>query len=157
MTCQVSIWQEYFNDSKVSVEASYMFPIEERAAVCGFEAYIGNKHLVGTCKEKKQAHREYNEALKQNKGAYLMDQQSDGVFKVNVGNLPPQSECLIKITYCAELDVHNGSIVFKLPENLAAWQEIDERHNWVSEQPFFARKWLERFVIICNTILGIIN
>lgn len=44
------------------------------AAVCGFEAFINGKHIVGEVKEKEQAHREYKEAVAAGHGAYLMDE-----------------------------------------------------------------------------------
>lgn len=29
------------------MEAKYVFPLDEQAAVCGFEAFINGKHMVG--------------------------------------------------------------------------------------------------------------
>ena len=45
-------------------------------AVCGFEAFINGKHIVGEVKEKEQAHKEYREAISQGHGAYLMDEET---------------------------------------------------------------------------------
>ena len=47
------------------------------AAVCGFEAFINGKHIVGEVKEKEQAHREYKEAISKGHGAYLMDEDEE--------------------------------------------------------------------------------
>ena len=44
--------------------------------VCGFEAFINGKHIVGEVKEKEQAHREYKQAIKEGHGAYLMDEET---------------------------------------------------------------------------------
>ncbi len=44
--------------------------------MCGFEAFINGKHIVGQVKEKEQAHREYREAISKGHGAYLMDEES---------------------------------------------------------------------------------
>lgn len=52
-----------------------MFPLDDNAVVCGFEAFINGKHVVGKVKEKETAHREYREAIQQGHGAYLMDQE----------------------------------------------------------------------------------
>lgn len=53
-----------------------MFPLDESAAVVGFEAYINNKHIIGKVKEKEEAHHEYREAVKEGHGAYLMEQET---------------------------------------------------------------------------------
>ena len=72
---QVVVLQVYANDSDMPIEAKYVFPLDEQAAVCGFEAFINDKHIVGEVKEKETAHREYKEAISQGHGAYLMDEE----------------------------------------------------------------------------------
>ena len=44
--------------------------------VCGFEAFINGKHIIGEVKEKEQARNEYREAISQGHGAYLMDEET---------------------------------------------------------------------------------
>ena len=39
--------QAYVNLSHKAMEAKYVFPLNEGAAVCGFEAFINNKHVIG--------------------------------------------------------------------------------------------------------------
>lgn len=56
------------------IEAKYVCPLDEMAAVCGFEAFINGKHIVGEVKEKEQARKEYKEAVAAGHGAYLMDE-----------------------------------------------------------------------------------
>ena len=46
------------------------------STVCGFEAFINGKHIIGEVKEKEQAHREYREAISKGHGAYLMDEET---------------------------------------------------------------------------------
>ncbi len=56
--------------------------------VCGFEAFINGKHIMGEVKEKEQAHREYREAISKGHGAYLMDEETPvsgrGGFSINI-------------------------------------------------------------------------
>ncbi|XP_048657417.1 protein mono-ADP-ribosyltransferase PARP4 [Marmota marmota marmota] len=73
---QVIVFQTYTNQSHVPIEAKYVFPLDDKAAVCGFEAFINGKHIVGEIKEKEEAQREYREAVSQGHGAYLMDQDA---------------------------------------------------------------------------------
>jgi poly [ADP-ribose] polymerase len=53
---QVVVLQEYHNTSSSTLEAKYVFPLDDMAAVCGFEAFINGKHIVGEVKEKETAH-----------------------------------------------------------------------------------------------------
>jgi Vault protein inter-alpha-trypsin domain len=38
--------------------------------VCGFEAFIKDKHIIGKVEEKKQAHKKYKEAVETGKRAF---------------------------------------------------------------------------------------
>ena len=73
---RVVVMQAYKNNSSIPIEAKYVFPLDDMAAVCGFEAFINGKHIVGQVKEKEQAHREYKEAISKGHGAYLMDEET---------------------------------------------------------------------------------
>lgn len=74
---QVVVLQEYHNNSSQPIEAKYVFPLDDAAAVCGFEAFINGKHIVGEVKEKEVAHKEYKQAISEGHGAYLMDQDEE--------------------------------------------------------------------------------
>ncbi|XP_041858009.1 LOW QUALITY PROTEIN: protein mono-ADP-ribosyltransferase PARP4-like [Melanotaenia boesemani] len=120
---QVIIFQKYTNQSFAPIEAKYVFPLDDSAAVCGFEAFINGKHVVGQVKEKEKARKEYKQAIEQGHGAYLMDQDAPDVFTISVGNLPPGATVLIKVTFVSELVVEDGSILFSLPGSVAPWQQ----------------------------------
>ncbi|KAI4565269.1 hypothetical protein MJT46_009612 [Ovis ammon polii x Ovis aries] len=120
---QVVVFQTYTNQSNVPIEAKYVFPLDDKAAVCGFEAFINGKHVVGEIKEKEAAQREYRVAISQGHGAYLMDQDTPDIFTVSIGNLPPKAKVLIKITYITELSIQGACAVFFLPATVAPWQQ----------------------------------
>ncbi|XP_019507947.1 PREDICTED: poly [ADP-ribose] polymerase 4 isoform X1 [Hipposideros armiger] len=124
---QVVVFQTYTNHSHVPIEAKYIFPLDDKAAVCGFEAFINGKHIVGEIKEKEAAHREYHKAISEGHGAYLMDQDAPDIFTVSVGNLPPKAKVLVKITYITELSIQFGiqgtMAVFFIPTTVAPWQQ----------------------------------
>uniref|UniRef100_H2MVB5 Poly [ADP-ribose] polymerase n=1 Tax=Oryzias latipes TaxID=8090 RepID=H2MVB5_ORYLA len=122
---QVIVFQKYTNLSTVPIEAKYVFPLGNSATVCGFEAFINGKHVVGQVKEKETARKEYRQAVEKGHGAYLMDQDAPDVFTISVGNLPPGATVLIKVTYVSELVVSEGRIHFSLPGSVAPWQESD--------------------------------
>ena len=69
--------QHYTNPLSEAVEAKFVFPLDEGAAVCGFEAFINCKHVVGKVEEKAEARRQYREAVAKGHGAYLMDEDEE--------------------------------------------------------------------------------
>ncbi|CAL8265978.1 unnamed protein product [Lota lota] len=125
LLAQVIIFQKYTNQSSVPIEAKYVFPLDDSAAVCGFEAFINGKHVVGQVKEKEKARKEYKQAIQQGHGAYLMDQDAPDVFTISVGNLPPGATVLIKVTFVSELIIRDGCVLFSLPGSVAPWQQSE--------------------------------
>ncbi|CAF5017067.1 unnamed protein product [Rotaria sp. Silwood1] len=119
----VTITQIFHNDENVPVEAVYCFPIEEQAAVYSFVARTSDREIVAQLKEKAEAQRDYNAALQQGHGAYLLeqDEKSQDNFIINVGALPPATECTITIIYVTELNLFQGSIIrFVIPTTIAS-------------------------------------
>ena len=76
LAARVIVLQSYRNKNAEPIEAKFVFPLDDMAAVCGFEAFINGKHIVGEVKEKEQAHKEYKEAISKGHGAYLMDEET---------------------------------------------------------------------------------
>src|ERR1700728_598953 len=82
----VNITQVFRNDETTPIEAVYCFPIEEQAAIYSFTARIDDREIIAQLKEKKEAQQEYNDALQQGHGAYLLeqDENSQDNFIINV-------------------------------------------------------------------------
>mmetsp|Transcript_970 Transcript_970/g.3231 ORF Transcript_970/g.3231 Transcript_970/m.3231 type:complete len:2496 (+) Transcript_970:95-7582(+) len=118
LAADVTIFQKYTNMGARLVEAKYVFRVDNGATVCGFEAYINEKHVIGRVKEKEQARKEYKAAIEAGHGAYLLEEQKEkpDVFTLNVGNIPPGAVVIIKIRYVAELAMKAGRIEFTLPD-----------------------------------------
>ncbi|KAJ7288528.1 von Willebrand factor type A domain-containing protein [Mycena rebaudengoi] len=123
LAAQVKLTQTYGNDAAFPIEATYLFPIPARAAVCGFVMIKqdGSK-VVGCVQEKQEARKTYNAAVTQGKQASLMEQQTPDVFQVSVGNIPANEQVQIELVYATELseDEENDSIRFHLPVHIGA-------------------------------------
>ena len=61
---QVTLIQEYVNEEDNVIEVQYSYPVEESAAVVGFEAMIDGRDIVTEVKEKQIAIESYNKAMK---------------------------------------------------------------------------------------------
>jgi Ca-activated chloride channel family protein len=116
---KVTVAQRYVNREAQPIEAVYVFPLDERAAVCGFEAVINGTLVVGEVKERDEAFRIYDDAMEAGHGAYLLDEERPDVFQASVGNLPPDKEVLLKITYVTELTVDTGALRFVIPTTVS--------------------------------------
>jgi hypothetical protein len=59
-----------------------MFPMDNFAAVCDFEAVVDGKKIKGKVKENEEAKEEYDDAISSGKGAFLLEEVSADVFQV---------------------------------------------------------------------------
>jgi Ca-activated chloride channel family protein len=116
---QVVISQRYVNRETKPVEAVYVFPLEEGAAVCGFEAIVDNTLVVGEVKPRETAFEIYDDAMAEGHGAFLLDEERPDVFQASVGNLPPGKEVLLKLTYVTELTADANGVRFSIPTTVA--------------------------------------
>ena len=102
-SASVTLTQTYKNSSDQPIEASYNFPITENSAITGFTAKINDKIICAEIKENEEAKQVYDDSISSGHGAYLLQQTSDDIFNMSVGNLPQDTVVEIEITYICEL------------------------------------------------------
>lgn len=119
LCARVTVTQRFINHERQPIEAVYVFPLDEGAAVCGFEAVIDGMLVVGEVKEREEAFRLYDDAMSEGHGAYLLDEERPDVFQASIGNLPPGKEALVRITYVTELGVDGDAVRFVIPTTVS--------------------------------------
>ncbi|XP_048586492.1 von Willebrand factor A domain-containing protein 5A-like isoform X1 [Nematostella vectensis] len=132
-TAQVAAVLGYKNEGSNPIEAVYIFPLDEQAAVCGFQATIDGRTIVAEIKEKEEARGDYDDAISSGHSAFLLEEsdESSDIFQMNVGNLPPNESATLQLKFVTELEVdeENGTVQFVLPTVL------NPRYTPVDQQP----------------------
>jgi Ca-activated chloride channel family protein len=116
---EVTVTQRYMNTEKVDVEAVYVFPLEEGAAVCGFTARVGDRLIRGRVEGREKAFEIYDDAMAAGHGAFLLDQERPNIFTASVGNLKSGQTVEISITYVALLNFEGASIRLMIPTTVS--------------------------------------
>ena len=116
---RVRVEQRFRNGEARAVEAVYRFPLPEGAAVCGFEARVGERTIRGRVEEREKAFEAYDQALAEGHGGFLLDEERPNLFALSVGNLAPGAEVGVRIDYVTLLDVERGVARFLLPTTIA--------------------------------------
>jgi Ca-activated chloride channel homolog len=116
---EVTVTQRYTNLEAVDVEAVYVFPLEEGAAVCGFTARVGDRLICGRVEEREKAFEVYDDAMAAGHGAFLLDQERPNIFTVSVGNLRPQQTIEIAITYVTLLTFEGAAVRLLIPTTVS--------------------------------------
>jgi Ca-activated chloride channel family protein len=112
---QVKVKQEYQNPYDSKIEAVYVFPLPQNAAVSDFVMTIGDRRIRGMIREREEAQRIYREAKRQGYTASLLTQERPNIFAQKVANIEPGKAIDIEITYFNTLAYSEGEYTFVFP------------------------------------------
>ena len=116
---EVTITQRYRNREKTPIEAVYVFPLQESAAVCGFAALVGGELIAGKVEERERAFEQYDDAMMRGDGTFLLDQERPNVFTASVGNLRPNESIELQLKYVALAAREGDAIRLAIPTTVS--------------------------------------
>eukprot|EP00743_Colponemidia_sp_Colp-15_P001552 GILK01001694.1.p1 GENE.GILK01001694.1~~GILK01001694.1.p1 ORF type:complete len:912 (-),score=168.70 GILK01001694.1:111-2846(-) len=112
---QITLTQVFRNNESVPIEAHFKFPIEDGILVSGMSVRVGERTIKGVVKEKTVAEDDYSDAIASGDGGYLLKQSEDSrtILEMAVGNLAPEQEAVVTVTFVGEVSVqdHNWRLV----------------------------------------------
>lgn len=123
--------QVFKNETKESLEVEYTFPIIETATIVEFEAKLNEKILKGICKEKEEARKEYQRNIVSGNSAYLMEEETQNIFKISLGKIAPQEIVEIKIKYIDSFEMVDNKIKILIPTLVTPRYKSNETINLV--------------------------
>jgi len=112
---RVTLTQKFHNPTNAPIEAVYVFPMSDRAAVDSMDMRIGDRTVKGVIKEKGEARQIYNAARNAGQVASLLDQERPNIFTQSVANIMPADEVLITISYVEYLNYEDGEYEYAFP------------------------------------------
>ena len=107
--------QQFQNPYSNSIEAVYVFPLPENAAVNEFVMTIGERRIRGIIRERAEAEEIYQAAKRQGHVASLLTQERPNIFTQSVANLEPGRLVDVAIQYFHTLAYDDGWYEFVFP------------------------------------------
>jgi len=111
----VDVTQQFENPYDEKIEAVYLFPLPEKAAVNEFVMTIGERKIRGILREKEEAQRIYEDARAQGYRASLLVQHRPNIFEQKVANIEPGKRIDVNIRYFNTLAYEDGWYAFVFP------------------------------------------
>jgi Ca-activated chloride channel family protein len=112
---RVVVTQQFENPFKEKIEAVYVFPLPQNAAVDDMTMIIGERTVRGKILTREEARLVYDEAKSSGKVASLLDQERPNIFTQSVANILPGEQVKITISYVETLNYSNGAYEFVFP------------------------------------------
>ena len=111
----VDVTQQFHNPYDQKIEAVYVFPLPQNAAINEFIMTIGERRIRGIIRERKEAEEIYREARRQGYVASLLTQERPNIFTQKVANIEPGKNIDINIKYFNTLAYVDGWYEFVFP------------------------------------------
>ncbi len=111
----VDVVQKFKNPYSSKIEAVYVFPLPQNAAVNEFLMKVGDRTIRGIIREREQAKRIYQQAKRQGYVASLLTQERPNIFTQKVANIEPGKAIDITIKYFNTLAYNEGWYEFVFP------------------------------------------
>lgn len=115
LTASTTIRQTFRNSLDEPLEATYIFPLPDRAAVRSFRLRVAGRVIEGELKERGEAREEYEKAIQAGNRAAIAEEERSGTFSLRVGNIPAKEEVSVELTLIGPVPVANGEATFRFP------------------------------------------
>jgi Ca-activated chloride channel homolog len=115
LTSGVEVAQGFRNPYDVPLEATYVFPLPDRAAVTAFRMEADDRVVEGVLKERGQARHDYDQAVSEGRRAAIAEEERPDVFTMRVGNIVPGERVTVRLTLSQPLPYEDGAATFRFP------------------------------------------
>jgi Ca-activated chloride channel family protein len=115
LLAEVELHQTFRNVHDVPLEATYIFPLPDRAAVTRFRLVVAGRTIDAELKERGQAREEYDRAIREGHRAAITEEERPGVFTLRVGNLPPGESAEVILSLAGPLPCSANEATFRFP------------------------------------------
>jgi Ca-activated chloride channel family protein len=112
---RVSVTQKFTNPFDKPLEAVYVFPLPDEAAVDDLEIKIGDRIIKGNIKRREEAKAAYEQARQEGRTAALLEQERDNIFTQSLANIRPKETIEVTIRYTDSLKFEAGNYEFVFP------------------------------------------
>ncbi len=112
---RVEVTQSFENPYDQPLEAIYVFPLPDKAAVDEMEIRLGERVIRGEIKRREEAQALYEQARRQGRTAGLLAQERDNIFTQSLANLKPGEQIQVTLRYSESLAFEGGHYEFVLP------------------------------------------
>jgi len=115
LVADVELTQGFINDGAEPLEATYVFPLPDRAAVTGMTMTADDRVVEAELQERGQARQAYDQAIAEGKRASIAEEERPDVFTMRVGNIVPGERVVVALRMTGPLSYEDGEATFRFP------------------------------------------
>ncbi|MGW6932647.1 VIT domain-containing protein [Lentzea sp. NPDC054927] len=105
----------FVNSHDTALEATYVFPLPDRAAVTGMKMTAGDRTVDAELQERGAARQAYDDAIAAGRRASIVEEERPDVFTMRVGNIPAGERVTVELSLVGPLVFEDGAATFRFP------------------------------------------
>jgi Ca-activated chloride channel family protein len=111
----IELAQTFVNTTGGPIEATYIFPLPDRAAVHRFRMEVAGRVVEGVVEERGAAREQYDQAIAAGHRAAITEQERPDVFTLRVGNLLAGEKATVRLSLVGPLALDDGEVTLRFP------------------------------------------
>jgi Ca-activated chloride channel homolog len=115
LVSRIELTQGFHNPHDVPLEATYIFPLPDRAALTALTMTADDRTVEAALQERGAAREAYDQALAEGRRAAIAEEERPDVFTMRVGNILPGERVSVAMTLDGPLSYEDGEATFRLP------------------------------------------
>ncbi|MGA5299003.1 VIT domain-containing protein [Nucisporomicrobium flavum] len=115
LVARTTVTTEFVNAHDTALEATYVFPLPDRAAVTAMTMTAAGRTVEAELQERAAAREAYDRAIEAGQRASIAEEERPDVFTMRVGNIPPGERVVVELTLAGPLPWEDGAATFRFP------------------------------------------
>lgn len=112
---RVVLTTEFVNPHDTALEATYVFPLPDRAAVTRMTMTADGRTVEAQLQERGAARQNYDDAIAEGRRASIAEEERPDVFTMRVGNILAGERVTVALTMVGPLVYEDGAATFRFP------------------------------------------
>ncbi|GAB3857590.1 VIT domain-containing protein [Dactylosporangium cerinum] len=115
LVARIDLTQEFVNVHDEALEATYVFPLPDRAAVIRMAMTADGRVVEADLQERGAARETYDRAIASGQRASIAEEERPDVFTMRVGNILPGERVSVSLSLAGPLSFEDGEATFRFP------------------------------------------
>jgi Ca-activated chloride channel family protein len=107
--------QSFSNPLDETIDALYLFPLPEQAAVERVELRIGPRRIRAVVQERDEARQTFERARREGRKAALVEQHRPNLFRLGVANVDPGESVRVELVLVGAVEIKEGGRTLAFP------------------------------------------
>jgi len=112
---RTTLRQTFVNPHSRMLEAIYLFPLPEGAALVDVAMEVGGQRLEGLLAERQRARKIYNDIVREKRDPALVEQIGRSTFRLSVFPVMPKEDTVVELTWIERIPLEQGRFRYVYP------------------------------------------